>query len=138
MSPSIGRIRELSRVSQIKQHSNAVYLPQTANYQPPSTNHHYRHQRHHRRNYRGSRGRPEAPRRKANSLIKIANHSGIRTKSHHFSFHFYPILRVFLVGVKTCDFCPVLTPVFNIFIISLLWQSHDFSQKSYKKPPKCP
>ena len=37
VSPSIGRIRELSRVSQIKQHSNAVYLPQTANYQPPST-----------------------------------------------------------------------------------------------------
>ena len=32
-------IREFSRVSQIKQHSHAVYLPQTTNHQPPTTNH---------------------------------------------------------------------------------------------------
>ena len=39
VSPSIKRIRELSRISQIKQHSHAVYLPQTTNNQPPTANH---------------------------------------------------------------------------------------------------
>ena len=44
VSPSIRHIRELSRVSQIKQHSHTIYLPQT-------TDHHYRH---YHRNHRSS------------------------------------------------------------------------------------